>query len=233
MGEKAALAWLFSAVILLIACGGSAPSPTSDEKTLPPVTPAAKPPSHAPVPVAASPASTPAPARRLNFNGATITADALTRLQSLETSTGTRVPDGDYWYDNATGAWGLWGGPAAGLIPAGLSLGGAMPPNSSGGGTGVFINGRELNPVDVQRLQQITPVVAGRYWMDAQGNGGLEGQPASFNLVQLAQQANRGNSGGAWSHATSTPSGNNYVGGDGQGFTYFQGADGSAVYIDH
>ncbi len=33
------------------------------------------------------------------------------------------------------------------------------------------------------------PVYPGRYWVDAFGNGGLEGGPASFNLRMLAQQA--------------------------------------------
>ena len=109
-----------------------------------------------------------------------------------------------------------------------------MPPNCSGGGTGVFVNGRELHPMDVTALQRIIPVVPGRFWLDARGNGGPEGGAATFNLIALAQQAGAGSSqSGPWSHGSWTPGGNAWVGGDGEGFTHFMGPDGTSVYIDH
>jgi hypothetical protein len=58
-----------------------------------------------------------------------------------------------------------------------------MPPN---GNTGVFVNGRELHIMDVVALRQFMPVYAGRYWCDANGNGGFEGGPALWNVWQLA-----------------------------------------------
>ena len=111
--------------------------------------------------------------------------------QDIETLTKTfqvQVRDGNYWYDRMSGAWGQQGGPTAGFIMAGLNLGGPLREDASHGDTGVFINGRQLHRVDVTRLMQIGPVYKGRCWMDAQGNIGLEGQPAFGNLwVAVAQ----------------------------------------------
>jgi hypothetical protein len=68
--------------------------------------------------------------------------------------------------------------------------------------TGVFVNGRELHPLDVIGLQGlIGQVWPGRWWVDAQGNYGVEGGPTLGNLMVLAR-ANRSRGGGgpqAWS----------------------------------
>jgi hypothetical protein len=120
-------------------------------------------------------------------------------IRRLEQRFHTRIPDGDYWYDRLSGAWGMAGGPTMGLTLAGLDIGGPLPANASNGTTGVFINGRELHVMDVLGLQRITGMVLpGRYWVDAQGNGGYEGGPALFNLRMLAEQAARGG-GSLWS----------------------------------
>ncbi len=123
------------------------------------------------------------------------------QLQALERQYGTRIPDGVYWYDRSSGAWGMKGGPTAGFAVAGLSLGGPLRPEASNGTTGVFINGRQLHVMDVLGLQQLIGVVyPGRYWVDAQGNAGFEGGPALVNLVVMAQQrARSGAGGGAYS----------------------------------
>lgn len=103
---------------------------------------------------------------------------------------------GDYWYDNLTGALGTWDGPTVAFLTPGLGLGGPLPANASGGGqgmlTGIFTNGREIHPVDAQNLGQMLgmPPSPGRWWADAQGNCGLEGGPAMFNLFAVAQQNN-------------------------------------------
>jgi hypothetical protein len=62
-----------------------------------------------------------------------------------------------------------------------------MPANCSGQGTGVFVNGRELHPADVLTLTQLTLVAPGRYWMDANGNFGFEGDAALTNLFERAR----------------------------------------------
>lgn len=119
------------------------------------------------------------------------------RIAQLERLYRVRLADGRYWYDARSGAWGVWGGPALGVVLPGLDLGGPLPADASGGGTGVFVNGRELHPLDVRALRQITPVVLpGRYWVDGSGTGGLEGGPAYFNLYALAAQARASGRGG-------------------------------------
>ena len=67
----------------------------------------------------------------------------------------------------------------------GLRLGGPLAPDASRGNSQVFINGRELMVGEVRALQQAcrTAVLRGRYWVNAQGVGGVEGGPALFNLA--------------------------------------------------
>src|ERR1035441_6082652 len=125
--------------------------------------------------------------RHITFNGKPLTAEQEKRLETVEREHGVRLPDRDYWYDNRSGAAGLWQGPTLGALPAGLELGGPMPANCSGLGTGVFVNGRELPPADVLTLTQLTLLAPGRYWVDAAGNFGFEGRPALANLMDLAR----------------------------------------------
>jgi hypothetical protein len=137
-------------------------------------------------------------------------------IETLERQWGIRAQDGDYWYDNTTGATGRWGGPMVSLLPAGLGLGGPMPAYASGGGngtlTGVFVNGRELHPYDVQRLQLLVgQVYQGRWWVDAQGNFGQENGPMLGNLYALQQQKN--GVGGGDSYYSKDQNGSGFVGG--------------------
>src|SRR5262249_58535003 len=117
------------------------------------------------------------------------------KIYALERNFQVRIPDGNYWYDRVSGAWGVEDGPTAGFILPNLDLGGPLRADASGGRTGVFVNGRELPILDVQALQRITPVYKGRFWLNALGYGGYEGGPAFFNLLQLARNAGllRGN----------------------------------------
>jgi hypothetical protein len=129
------------------------------------------------------------PARAIHINGNALDAGELATLVQLETAAGTRLPDGKYWYDPVCGAFGAWGGPVLVIIPAGLKLGGPVPANASGGGTGIFINGRELHAFDVLYLQHLLgPIQPGRYFTDAFGNAGAEGGPVLVNLYVAAQQ---------------------------------------------
>jgi hypothetical protein len=135
---------------------------------------------------------------------------------------------GQYWYDAATGAWGHEGGPTAGFMTAGLSLGGPLRTDASNGTTGVFINGRQLHAADVAVLSGLVGmVVPGRYWMDAQGTFGLEGGLPLGNIWAMAAAVRAAGSGsGSWSQTTTAGT----VGGDGQGFIYYQGHDGSSAW---
>ena len=134
---------------------------------------------------------------------------------------GGHVQDGRYWYDRVCGAWGLEGGPTAGFIQPGLKLGGPLKAEASNGSTGVYINGRQLHAQDVAGLQKsVGTVMPGRWWVDAQGNFGMEGGAMLGNLWFMAQMRNA--PAGSSSHHSS--SGNSVFGSDGSSF-YFQGKD--------
>jgi len=148
------------------------------------------------------------------------------QIRALEQRFQVRVMNGNYWYDRACGAWGLEGGPTLGFVPAGLDLGGPLRSDASAGRTGVFINGREIHPMDVASLQQLTPVIPGRYWVDARGLCGYEGDPTPIlDLAALAQAA-RSRSGGAY-HSRNDFTG---IGSGGDGKTsYVMGKDWSVI----
>lgn len=114
--------------------------------------------------------------------------------QALEQAYGVPVKPGRYWYDRVSGVWGNEGGPAQGQIHSGLQLGGALRPDASAGDTGVFVNGRQLHRLDVAALRRCTQVIPGRYWVLANGIGGYEGAPPSFNLAALCANAGGGGS---------------------------------------
>src|SRR5206468_638599 len=100
----------------------------------------------------------------------------------LELQNRSRIPDGRYWYDRISGAWGTAGGPCEGFIAAGMNVGGPLRSDASNGDTGVFINGRQIHRKDLAALRQLGPVFQGRYWVDAQANWGIEGGPTMGNL---------------------------------------------------
>jgi hypothetical protein len=128
----------------------------------------------------------------VSVNGQLVSAEQIqVALQTMGIQPGAAtIPPGRYWYDSKSGLWGMEGGPTVGQIFPELELGGPLQPNASGGGTGVFINGRELHPQEVAFLQRIFGVVIpGRYWMDWQGVGGYEGGPALFNVAAAAAAA--------------------------------------------
>jgi hypothetical protein len=134
-----------------------------------------------------------------------------------------QIAPGAYWYDATSGLWGSEGGPALGQIAPGLSLGGPLQADASNGEGGVFFNGRQLHPSEVEWLRARFGVVyTGRYWLRADGVGGPEGGPALFSLVA----AGHGSGGGGASNNDF------YYGGTidrGYGGTY--GSDGSCFYI--
>ena len=121
-------------------------------------------------------------------------------LQALETQYKIPIQNGRFWYDATCGAWGVEGGPTAGFIYPALNLPRPMPVDISQGGTGIFINGREIHPLDQMALQQIFgTTIPGRYWLDAQGNLGPEGGGAIANLA-AAISASRGGQSGSVTH---------------------------------
>lgn len=105
---------------------------------------------------------------------------------------------GNYWYDAVSGLYGLAGQPAAGFLYPGHNYG-KLSPNASNGRTNVFINNRQLPQSEWLILSSIcgTYVQPGYYWMDAQGNAGVQGNPNPWiNLFAAARQNHYSSGGG-------------------------------------
>ena len=151
----------------------------------------------------------------VEFNGRPLDAAAAQQLLPIEAALG-KVPPGRYWYDPMSGGAGVVGGPAAAYLGSGLALGGPLAAAASGGGdgrvTGVFVNGRELHPLDVQGLRRWGPVYPGRYWWDRFGNVGLEGGPMLFNFYAVVQQQQAQRSGKSTYRADASRGESTYVG---------------------
>ncbi len=118
------------------------------------------------------------------YNSVVVNGKTMTDRQKQEYAQlyGTPPVPGNYWYDSKTGWFGIIGGPPMGALKPGFNWG-PIPENASNGNSGVYINGRHLSQMEVQFYAtrygfQMPP---GRYWMDAQGNAGVEGgkQPAA------------------------------------------------------
>ncbi len=167
--------------------------------------------------------------RKVYFNRVQLSEQ---QLQSLESMLQTKVQDGKYWYDKMCGAWGVEGGPTAGFVYPGLELPGPMPVNISGGGTGVFINGREVHQLDKKGLEQLFgSAPAGRYWLDAQGNMGPEGGMPVVNLVMAIQQAQSRQGGGSVTHGYGGTGARGTLGSDGEGGSIYSGTDASGKSV--
>ena len=128
-------------------------------------------------------------------NGVPLTAETVIALQRLYP---VAIPPGRYWYDGFSGVYGIEGAPVTGQMLPGLGLGGPLRGDASRGTSGVFINGRQLTFGETAYIAQAcsTPVVPGRYWVNAQGLGGYEGGPAAFNLALCGGGGGGGQSNG-------------------------------------
>lgn len=141
-------------------------------------------------------------------------------IKALESYYNVRLVSGYFWYDPTSGLWGIEGGPAMGMIFAGLKLGGPLRADASQSKTGVYINGRQIHSLELNYLKKIFGYVTpGRYWLDDRGIGGYEGGPPQFNL-NIASQG----MGNDWIRRT--PGGT--VGGNG-GCSYYSHPNGSSV----
>ncbi len=163
--------------------------------------------------------------------------------QQLAMTIGVVAP-GRYWYDSRSGAWGLQGGPAAGVVPAGLVGLGQLRADASGGmDTGYTVNGRRLHPTEAPVMRQLG-LAPGAYDLDAAMNLSRGGQ-VLMNLVAVAQAAARQQTritgdlnhsteyrpGGGWSSTTGAfgvGSNQLHSGSDGE-TSYFIGGDTSLI----
>jgi len=111
------------------------------------------------------------------------------QVQLLENYYQVKIQKGCYWYDPYCGLWGLANGPAMGFMLPNLQLGGALRSNASGGKTGIFINGRQIDATERHQWQQLVgPIRPDRYILDAYGNVMTESGVYQLNLVQLVTQ---------------------------------------------
>ena len=175
----------------------------------------------------------------ITINGAVLDAQQAQTLAQLEAQYNVSLPAGAYWYDATSGAFGIWGQATAALIPAGLDLGPIVPEAASSGTTGVFVNNRELPPSEAQYLGGLvgSRLQPGRYFVDAQGNAGVEGGPVLVNLVQAAnarraaanRPAGNGGSGGGVHMTAGFGSNQSWFDSDGSGCKGFMTASGSWV----
>jgi membrane-associated protease RseP (regulator of RpoE activity) len=123
------------------------------------------------------------------------------QVQQMTAQYGFPPPAGRYWYDSASGLYGIEGREAIGMIWPGHDYG-PLSPNASNGNTNLVVNGRIINSAEYAYLQQVFGVVyPGRYWLDGKtGNYGVEGNrmPIANVYVIMQQQARRRGGGGGY-----------------------------------
>ena len=139
------------------------------------------------------------PAPAVSFNGRALSPQ---QTQEMQTIYGKAAPPGRYWYDPASGLYGIWGRGPAGFLRAGHEFG-PLSPDASQGNTGVYFNGRHINAEEMAEWQRLFGSIGGgRYWLDGKtGNVGVEGNPAPVaNLLQAVKLARQRQAGGTtWS----------------------------------
>src|SRR5215469_12337605 len=74
-------------------------------------------------------------------NAQPLSAEEVRQLQRIYP---VPMKPGRYWYDKASGAWGVEGDGIAGQMRPGLRLGGPLRADASGGTSGIFFNGRQI-----------------------------------------------------------------------------------------
>ena len=148
-------------------------------------------------PTAARSASTQPAAAAVIVNGTRLGDGALADFERVY---GVRPTPGRYWYDASSGLWGVVGRPSAGFLLAGHELG-RLASDASNGDTGVFMNGRELPYAEWMSFSAIlgAPLQRGRYWLDGQGNAGVEGSAKAQVNLYAAYRARIAAAGGGWS----------------------------------
>lgn len=182
-------------------------------------------------PVLAQPAA-PAQQAEIVINGRALNDQEMQTVQQLAARYNTQPIPGRYWYDHMSGLYGYEGQGTLGQLPPNLPIGDPVKPNASNGTAPFYVNGRQLTWAEVQYLSTCMQVIPGRYWMDSQGIGGVEGGPAIFNVTRACAQARGGSHRGKYGSVLSdgTTSGAFFKNTDGSYTGVTCGPDGGCIY---
>ena len=156
----------------------------------------------------------------VSINGVTLTP---LQINEIVQTYGIRPVPGRYWYDQRSGMYGVLGGPVTGVMYPGHQFGN-LSADASNGNSSVYINNRELQSGEAMQIANLFGYyqpVPGRYWMNANGDIGVEGYPYAIGNVYMAiaiAQRSRAN--------MNTHSGNLWSSGLYSGGNYYTGADG-------
>lgn len=154
------------------------------------------------------------------INGTVLTT---AQIDQIFQTYGVKPVSGRYWYDTRSGMYGQEAGPVVGVMYPGHQFG-PLSSRASLGHSGVYINGRQLQAVEAQQIAMLFGYyqpVPGRYWMNANGDLGVEGYPYAIGNIYMAiaiAQRSQVNS--------STQSGNLWSSGLYSGGNYYTGANG-------
>jgi hypothetical protein len=162
------------------------------------------------------------PDQMITINGHSLSEE---QVNELSQTYGVKPQPGDYWYDAASGLYGVNGYQAFGFMKAGHDFG-KMKTDVSKGKTGVFVNGRELPETEWMVWSQLigSYIAPGKYWLDGQGNAGNEGDPnPTTNLYAAAQQNAYRGQGEGDNFWTSRFSAGNYNADNSQGYVSVPG----------
>lgn len=100
-----------------------------------------------------------------------------------------KIRPGNYWYDRRSGMWGYMGTGARGIVRPRLPFGKMRLPRT---GTKVWINGREITLAEAIYLSRLFGAYRpGRYFINANGDAGVEGGPVAVNLIRMYQRKRR------------------------------------------
>lgn len=115
---------------------------------------------------------------------------SISQINELEVIYSVKPMPGNYWYDPISGLYGVIGFSAYGFMHAGHDFG-DLDANASNGDSNVFVNGRQLPQLEWLVWSQLLGYIIepGRYWLDADGNAGYEGNLTPMeNLYQAARR---------------------------------------------
>ncbi len=157
------------------------------------------------------------------INGVVLTAG---QIQDITQLYGVKPQAGAYWYDSASGLYGVVGHPAFGFMYPGHDFG-PLERYVSSGNTGVIVNGRELPQSEwlVWSYMLGYPIQRGSYWLDGQGNAGYVGNPQPVVNLAVAARMNayRGQGGSGDNFWSSRFSAGNYDSGNQRGYVSVPG----------